>query len=195
MTGKKFYRTNQYIRALKLRVIDEDGKQVGILTLTEALEKAKDKGADLVEIAPTAQPPVAKIIDFKKFLYLEEKRERKAKRGIKGGGIKGIRLSPFIAKGDFDFRVKRAGEFLKENNKVRVVVRFSRRQLGKKEFGYNLLRKFAESLSQVGQLEGEPKWLGKDLISTLSPLKGGKYEEKNENQKIDKPAVQNHENR
>lgn len=190
MAGKKFYRINQYIRAPKLRVIDEDGKQIGILALSEALEKAKEKGVDLVEIAPTANPPVAKIIDFKKFRYLEEKRERKAKRGIKGGEIKGIRLTPFIAQADFDFRIRRAEEFLKEGNKVRVVVRFSRRQLGKKEFGYNLIKKFTETLSRFCQAEGESKWFGRDLVLTLSPVKGGKnVQEKNENQKIDKPPV------
>ncbi|MFZ5366333.1 MAG: translation initiation factor IF-3 [Patescibacteria group bacterium] len=196
MAGK-FYRINQYIRAPKLRVIDENGKQVGILTLSEALEKAKEKQVDLVEIAPTAQPPVAKIIDFKKFRYLEEKKERKAKRGIKGGEIKGIRLTPFIAQGDFDFRVRRAEEFLKEGNKVRVVVRFTRRQLGKKEFGYNLIKKFTEALSRFCQTEGEPKWLGKDLVLTFSPVKGlpadrqgGKNaKEKNENKKVDKSPV------
>lgn len=189
MAGK-FYRINQYIRAPKLRVIDENGKQVGILTLSEALAKAKEKEADLVEIAPTAQPPVAKIIDFKKFRYLEEKRERKAKKRIKGGKIKGIRLTPFIAQADFDFRVRKSEEFLKEGNKVRVVVRFTRRQLGKKEFGYNVIKRFTEALSNFSQAEGEPKWLGKDLILTLSPVKGGKnVKEENENQKVDKPQV------
>jgi len=190
VAGKKFYRINQYIRAPKLRVIDEEGKQIGVLSLDEALEKARKNMVDLVEIAPTATPPVAKIIDFKKYRYLEEKRERKAKKGIKGGKIKGIRLTPFIAQADFDFRVRKSEEFLKEGNKVRVVVRFTRRQLGKKEFGYNVIKRFTEALSNFSQAEGEPKWLGKNLILTLSPVKGGKnVKEKNENQKINCPPV------
>lgn len=189
VAGKKFYRINQYIRAPKLRVIDEEGKQVGVLSLDEALEKARENIVDLVEIAPTAQPPVAKLIDFKKFLYQEGKRERKSKKGT-GGEVKGIRLSPFIAQADFEFRAKRAEEFLKEGNKVRVAVRFLGRHLGKKEFGYKLLGRFKETLSEISRPEGEPKWLGRELILTLSPTKGEKnVEEKNENQKINRPPV------
>lgn len=187
--AEKFYRINQNIRAPKLRVIDETGKQIGILTLTEALDIAKEKQVDLVEIAPTASPPVAKIIDFKKFRYLEEKKERKAKGGIRGGAIKGIRLTPFIAQADFDFRVRKAEEFLEKGNKVRVAIRFLGRQLGKKEFGYNLIKRFTEALSDFCQEEGEPKWLGRDLVLTLTPVKGRKHEEKNENQKVDKSPV------
>lgn len=190
MAVKKFYRINQYIKAPKLRVIGEDGKQIGILSLSEAWEKAKEKQVDLVEIVPFAQPPIAKIIDFKKFCYLEDKKERKAKKGIHGGQIKGIRLTPFIAQGDFDFRVKRAKEFLKKSNKVRVVIRFSGRQLGKKEFGYNLAQKFIEEVSDFGQPEGKPKWLGKDLVFILTPSKLKKNEEEqNENPQISKPPV------
>jgi len=172
-----------------LRVIDEAGEQIGILSLPEALEQAKEKGVDLVEIAPTANPPVAKIIDFKKFCYLEEKRERKAKKGIKGGEIKGIRLTPFMAKGDFDVRVNKAKEFVSEGDKVKVVVRFSQRQLGKKAFGYELLKKFAEALSDIAKAEGEAKWLGKDLVLIFSPEKRRNYEKENENQEINKPPV------
>lgn len=182
MARKKFYRINQSIRTPKLRVINEAGKQIGILTLAEAFKKAKELEVDLVEIAPGANPPVAKLINFKKFLYQEEKKEREAKKGIRGGEVKGIRLTPFIAKGDFELRVKRAEEFLKEGNKVKVTVKFLGRQLGKKEFGYEVLNKFVEALSLFSAVEQEPKWFGRYLILTLTPIKGGKNgkEEKTE---------------
>lgn len=176
----KYYKTNQFIRAEKLRVIDEEGKQIGVISLEEALKLAKDTENDLVEIAPMAKPPVAKIINFKKFLYIENKKEQKAKKGIKGGDIKGIRLTPFIAQGDLDVRVRKAEEFLKEGNKVRAAVRFTKRQLSKKQFGYEVLNKFNQSLALIGQLESEPKWLGKELIATLAPIKGQADKETNE---------------
>lgn len=197
----KYYKTNQFIRAEKLRVIDEEGKQIGVITLEEALNLAREKETDLVEIAPMAKPPVAKIINYKKFLYIESKKEQKAKKGIKGGDIKGIRLTPFIAQGDLDVRVRKAEEFLKEGNKVRAAVRFTKRQLGKKQFGYEVLTKFKEGLALIGQLESEPKWLGKELIATLAPIKGSHVvkeaneEKQNQNEEINQYPVQNNENR
>ena len=162
---------------------------------------ARDSENDLVEIAPMAKPPVAKIINYKKFLYIENKKEQKAKKGIKGGDIKGIRLTPFIAQGDLDVRIKKAEEFLKEGNKVRAAVRFTKRQLGKKQFGYEVLTRFKEGLTLVGQLESEPKWLGKELIATLAPIKGSQTikeaneEKQNQNEEINQHPVQNNENR
>lgn len=189
--GKKFYRTNQYIRSQELRVIGEDEKQIGVLSLAEALERAKKAGLDLVEIAPMANPPVAKIVDFKKFLYQEDKKQREAKKKVKGGEIKGIRATPFIAKGDLDFRIKRSEEFLKEGNKVRVSIKFAGRQLGKKEFGYEILKKFIEGLSSLAQTEGEPKWMGRNLVLTFSPIKKERNEQKNEGQEISQTEIQN----
>ena len=188
MTGK-YYKTNQFIRAEKLRVIDEEGRQIGVLDLAEALKLAAEKETDLVEIAPTAKPPVAKIINFKKFLYIENKKEQKAKRGIKGGEIKGIRLTPFIAQGDLEVRIRKAKDFLQEGNKVRANVRFAGRQLGKKQFGYELLSRFIESLKDYGQAEGEPKWLGKDLLIIISPNKGNHEESETQNQEINQTTV------
>lgn len=186
----KYYRTNQFIRADKLRVISEDGRQIGVLTLAEALKIAADQETDLVEIAPTANPPVAKIIDYKKLLYLENKKEQKAKKGIKGGDIKGIRLTPFMAQGDLEVRIKKAAEFLKEGNKVRAAVRFTKRQLSKKDFGYEVLRKFTEGLNGVGQAEDQAKWLGRDLIMSFTLLKGNQNEEKqNQDAQVDQQPV------
>ena len=189
--GKKFYRINQFIRAGSLRVLGEDGKQIGVLPTNQAQDLAREKGLDLVEIAPTANPPVAKIVNFKKFLYQEEKREKETKKKVKGGEIKGIRLSPFIAQADLEVRIRRAEKFLKEGNKVRVAVRFMGRQMGKREFGYKILKRVKEILGECAREEGEPKWFGRELVTTLSPVrKGEKDEKQNENPQISQSEIQ-----
>lgn len=176
---KKFYRINYHINAQSLRLLGEDGKQIGIFSLNEAQKQAKEAGLDLVEIAPRANPPVARLIDFKKFLYLEEKKERELRKKTKGGGeLKGIRLKPFIAQGDFDFRVRRAEKFIGEGNKVKVDVRFLGRQLSKREFGDEVIGRFIEALSYCSKPESEPKWQGRSLVVVLSPAKP--KEEKND---------------
>jgi len=178
------FRINQQIRAEQVRVIGEDGKQIGILALSEALAKARESQLDLIEIAPTAQPPVVRISDYNKFLYQEEKKNKSAKK-VKGGDIKGIRLTPFIAQGDLDVRVKRSLGFLSEGNKVRVSVRFTGRQLRKREFGYELLKKFAIPMQGFAQSEGEPKWFGRELVLTFAPVKQvATNNAKTENQEI-----------
>lgn len=176
-----------------MRVIGEDGKQIGVLNIFEAQTLAREKNLDLVEIAPMAKPPVVKIIDFKKFLYQEEKRERESKKKIKGGEVKGVRLTPFMAKADLEVRVRKAEEFLKEGNKVRLDVRFKGRQLGKKEFGYAVLGRMTEALAHCSRPEGEPKWFGRSLVLTLTPAKekqGEKDEKESKNEKISPAAVQ-----
>jgi translation initiation factor IF-3 len=195
----KFYRINQKIRSPKLRVIGPDGKQVGVLALAKALEEAQKRGVDLVEVAPQAKPPVAKLIDFKKFRYLEAKKRKEERKKSKGGELKIIRLSPFIAQGDLNLRIKRAKGFLSEGDKVKIEVRFFGRQLTKKEFGYKILKEFIDRLSQEAKPEQEPKWMGKRLMMTLVPGKGekdeSKKEDKTENKKISQSKVQNNQDR
>jgi len=170
-TVGKFYRINQYIQAKEVRVIDESGKQVGIMPLGAALQKAREAGVDLVEVAAMAQPPVCKLIDFKKFKYLEAKKEREEKKGQKGGGLKEIRLSPFIAQNDLNTRLERIKEFLKEGNKVKVIVRFSGREITKKDFGYKVINRVIESLGDLAEKENEPKFQGRELFLILAPKK------------------------
>lgn len=195
----KFYRINQRIRAPKLRVIGQDGKQVGILTLSQALGEANKLGVDLVEVAPTTKPPVAKLIDFKKFRYLEAKKQKEEKKKSRGGDLKVIRASPFIAQADLELRVKRAREFLSEGDKVKIEVRFFGRQLTKKEFGYRILKEFIKQLGEEAKLEHDPKWMGKRLVLTLVAGQGekdeNKKENKTENKKISKSKVQADKNR
>lgn len=181
---RKYYRTNERIYASELRVLDFEGKQIGVLSKFAALAKAREMGLDLVEIAATAKPPVAKIIDFKKFLYQEEKKKKSSQKKAKSGEIKEIRFSPFIAENDYNTRIERIKEFLEEKNKVKLTVVFKGRQLGSKNFGYDLLKKI------LGQFEGkihvdmEPKFIGRHLNMVISPSGGKKKEddEKSENQ-------------
>jgi translation initiation factor IF-3 len=137
--SKKFYRTNDRIFATSLRVLDSEGKQIGILDKNQALERAREEGLDLVEIAPMAKPPVARIIDFKKFLYQEEKKKREEKRKAKVSETKEVRLGPFIEEHDLNVMVGRVREFLTNNDKVRLVVRFKGRQMAHPEFGHQVI--------------------------------------------------------
>lgn len=174
---KKFYRTNERIFANELRVIGPDEKQIGILSKTEALEKARELEMDLVEIAPTAKPPVARIIDFKKFLYQEEKKRQEEKRKSKNSETKEIRLGPFMDDHDLEVMVRRAREFLEGNDKVKMVVRFKGRQMGHPEFGRQILDKAIASLSDVSKVDKEAHFEGRQLISMLSPERSKKINE------------------
>lgn len=172
---KKFYRLNQYITAPKVRVVDEQGKQIGIFPKALAIEKARESKADLVEVAPKAKPPVCKIIDFKKFKYLEAKKYQEEKKKSKRVEIKEIRLTPFMAENDFNFRVKRAMQFLKNGHKVKIAVRFKGRQMEKKDFGYELIRRAIEKLSPYSEAEMEAKFVGIQLETLLVPIKEGSH--------------------
>ena len=189
-TRTKFYRTNERIYALELRVLDSEGKQIGLLTKNEALEKAKEEGLDLVEVAPTAKPPVARIIDFKKFLYQEEKKRREEKKKSKTSETKEIRLGPFMDKHDLETMLNRAREFLDENHKLKLVVRFKGRQMGHPEFGHKIIGEAIESLSDISKVDKPPHFEGRQLLAMLSPERKKKNEEKqDESQKISKQAL------
>lgn len=152
-----------------MRVIDEEEKQVGVLKLSEALNRADKAKLDLVEIAPNAKPPVAKIIDFGKFRYQERKKEKSQKKGVKSGDLKEIRFSPFIGEADYNTRLERIKEFLEEKSKIRLVVKFKGRQMGSKQFGYNLLKRIYTELDDTIIIDMEPKFLGRHLTMVISP--------------------------
>lgn len=187
-TPNRFYRTNDRIFANELRVLDSEGKQIGILKKQEALEIAREKGLDLVEIAPTAKPPVARIIDFKKFLYQEEKKRREEKKKAKNSETKEIRLGPFMDTHDLDTMIKRAREFLEGNDKVKLVVRFKGRQMGHPEFGHKVVGKAIESLSDISKVDKTPHFEGRQLIAMLSPERKKKNEE--EQNKSEESSIQ-----
>lgn len=156
-------------------MIGADGKQVGVMKTSEALKKAQAKNLSLVEIAPQAKPPVAKIVDYGKFRYQEEKKLRKVQKGVKGGDVKEIRFSPFIAENDYRIRIERVKEFLGERNKVRLVVVFKRPQMGSKIFGYKLFQRILGELGETAAVDMEPKFLGKHLMMVISPVAGKKH--------------------
>ncbi len=185
-----FWRTDYQIRASQLRVIGSDGKLIGVLGKDEAVRKAKDEGLTLVEIAPNAVPPVAKIVDFGKFRYQEEKKLRKQAKGAKGGEVKEIRFSPFIADKDFETRLARVKEFLGEKNKAKIVVVFLGKQMGSKPFGYKLIERIMRDLGDTVVVDMPPKFLGRHLITIISPTNKKPIKEtdkhaKTENSKID----------
>lgn len=167
---KLFWRTDYQIRALKLRVVGADGKLIGEMGRDEAVRKAKGEGLTLVEIAPNAAPPVAKIVDFGKFKYAEEKKARQQGKGVKGGEVKEVRFSPFIAENDFKTRLERIKEFFAEKNKVRVVVVFTGPQMRVKHMGFEVINRIKKELADGVATDMEPKFLGKHLITVISPV-------------------------
>lgn len=167
----KFIAINQFIKATELRVVDESGKQIGVMTKSEALNIAGERGLDLVEIAPMAKPPVAKVIDFKKYKYLEAKKEREGKSASGKVEIKEIRFSPFIGQGDMDTRLERIKDILEGGDRVKIVVKFTGRQITKVEFGHDLIKKIMSQLEGIASADGTAKLQGKQLFLIINPTK------------------------
>lgn len=163
-----YWRTDFSIRAPSLRVIDSEGKLMGVMTRDEAIRKAKEVGLTLVEIAPNAVPPVGKIVDFGKFKYAEEKKARVQGKKVKGGEVKEIRFSPFIAENDFNVRIERIKEFFADKNKVKVVIVFKGPQMRVKHVGYDVINKIKTVLGDSIITDMEPKFLGKYLVTVIS---------------------------
>lgn len=155
-----------------MRLLDEEGKQIGVVTKLEALQKAKEQGLDVVEIAPNAKPPVAKLIDYKKFKYQEAKKDRESRKSQKNVGVKEIRLRPFIGAHDFDTRLAQAREFLSDGNQVKLTLTFKGREITRKEFGFVVMKRFIESLESI-KVVREPKMLGRTLEALIVNNKKG----------------------
>lgn len=169
-TAFKHYRINYQIISPTLRLLDEEGKQIGILSKLEALQKAKELNMDVVEISSNAVPPVAKLIDFKKFKYQEQKKERDSKKNQKNVDVKEVRLRPFIGQHDFDTRLKQAIEWLADGNQIKINVVFKGREITRKEFGFDVMKRFLGSLESV-KVVREPHLEGKVLSAMAVPSK------------------------
>ena len=169
--SKQKYLINEEIRDREVRVMDSEGEALGIMTTKDALEMAVTKQMDLVLIAPQALPPVCKIMDFGKFLYETQKKEKEAKKKQKVVLIKEIRISPTIEENDLNVKAKNAEKFLKEGDKVKVTVRFRGREADYAHFGNVLLKQFAERLSEVSIIEKSAKLEGKNMFMFLTPKK------------------------
>ncbi len=166
----KQYKVNSQIAVPEVRLIGDDGKQIGVMTRDHALDYALAAGADLVLIGESAKPPVAKVIDFKKFLYQEQKKEAESKKGQKNTGLKEIRVGgPFAASADVAARVKKASDYLKDGFSVKIVIKFSGRQITHPEFGHKIVDQFKEGLHSVGKIDRDSKFEGKQLITVFSP--------------------------
>ncbi len=160
------------IRVFDVRVVDEDGSQLGVMRTADALRLAQERGLDLVEVAPLASPPVARLLDFGQYKYELTKREKEAKRRQRSVSFKEVRLKPKIGVGDFDTKVRRAIEFLEEGDRVKVSVQFRGRELTHPQIGRDLLDKFAEQIKDHGVVERPPLLEGKSMhISVASTHK------------------------
>ena len=163
--------------------MDFEGKQIGVMTKEEALKLAKEQCVDLIEIAPNAMPPVAKIIDFGKFRYQEEKKLKEMQKKSKPSDLKELRYSPFIGEGDYQTRHKRIDEFLRDKHKVKIVIYFKLKQLGSKQFGYNLLNRILRDIGDEINVDMKPKFLGRNLIMIIS-AKNTYGKDKNKNKEV-----------
>ncbi len=161
---------NEEINSSKVRLIDDKGEQVGVISLKEALKMADDRHLDLVNVAPNAKPPVCKILDYGKYKYNALKKEKEAKKNQKVINVKEIRLSPNIDTHDLEVKANQASKFLNNDNRVKVSVRFRGRELGHKDMGKEVLERFYELTKDVGQIEKKPSMEGKMMIMFMGPL-------------------------
>ncbi|OGC92040.1 translation initiation factor IF-3 [Candidatus Amesbacteria bacterium RIFCSPHIGHO2_02_FULL_47_9] len=165
------FRVNHQISAKQVRLLREDGTQIGVVSRDEALSQGRESGLDAVEIAPMASPPVVKLIDYKKFLYQLAKKERESKASQKKVDLKEVRLTPFMAENDFQVKINRAREFLTDGHKLRVTIKFVGRQLTHREFGPQLMDKTIAALADMSAVDQTGKWFGKQFQATLTPVK------------------------
>lgn len=162
-------RVNRQIRATKVRVIDQEGKQAGILTFQEALLLAEAANLDLVEIAPNAQPPVCKIIDYGKYRYQQTKKEKESKKAQHQVKIKEVKVKPNTDEHDLQIKIKHAREFIEKGNKVRLTCTFRGREMAYPEIGKRVIHKMIEALSDIATSEAVPQQMGRSFSVTVAP--------------------------
>jgi len=160
---------NEQIRDKEVRLIDEDGTQLGITEGKEAQRLADEKNLDLVKISPTAKPPVCKIMDYSKYRFDQQKKEKEARKKQKTVDIKELRLSPNTDTHDINVKIKKATEFLKDGDKVKVSIRFRGRELGHTQVAYKILDDFAKAVAELGNIEKPPKMEGRSMAMFLAP--------------------------
>jgi translation initiation factor IF-3 len=164
-------RINDAIRVPRVRLIDEEGEMLGIMSAREALMKAEEAGLDLVEISPNADPPVCKILDYGKFRYQEQKKRNEARKKQKVIEIKELKLRPVIDDHDLEVKLKAAHRFLDEGDKVKFTLRFRGREMAHQDIGMKLLVRVKETLGDKIKIEQEPKAEGRQIIMVVTPAK------------------------
>jgi translation initiation factor IF-3 len=165
---KKYVRINERIRVPEVRLIGPDGGQLGVMSVQKAQELANQQELDLVEVAPQASPPVCRIIDYSKFKYDQEKKEREAKKHQKQGRLKEIRLKPNIDDHDYQVKVKQVNSFLQKKDKVKISMFFRGRQIEHIELGRKILDRFITDTQNNGQLDQEPRLEGRVMSFVMS---------------------------
>ena len=163
-------RANNRINSPEVQVIASNGENLGILNTNQAIAMAKEEGLDLIEIAPKANPPVCKIIDIGKFKYDAQKKANKAKKKQKIVSLKEIKLRPVTGIHDYDFKVKNAKKFIIKGDKVKFTIRFKGRELQHSHLGNELMNKIKEDMKEIGKVELDPKFDGKQMIMVIQPL-------------------------
>lgn len=174
-------RVNERIRAREVRVVGHDGKQIGVMAVNEAIRLAKQHGVDLVEIAPTAKPPVCRVVDFGKYQYELSKKQKEQKKHQHSNKLKEIQLSPVIDPHDYSYKLDRAKQFLSEDMKVKLSLRFKGRQMAHTEVGFDVVHRFIQDIAAFAQPDSKPKLVGRSINMVLSPLpknKRAKFEGK-----------------
>ncbi|WP_434510806.1 translation initiation factor IF-3 [Desulfitobacterium sp. AusDCA] len=167
----KDLRINDEIRAREVRLVGEEGEQLGIVQLREALQIAMDKSVDLVEIAPTAKPPVCKLMDYGKYKYEQAKKDKEARKKQRTTEIKEVKLRPNIENHDFETKARNAQRFLTDGDKVKVTIMFRGREITHPDLGKTLCLRLAEFCKAEASIEREPKLEGRNMIMILTPAK------------------------
>lgn len=179
-------RINRQIRAAKVRLIDDQGNQLGVVSFREALQRAEDVGLDLVEIAPNAEPPVCKITDFGKLRYDQTKREKESKKAQHQIKVKEVKVKPNIDTHDLEIKIKQAKKFLAEGNKVKLTLMYRGREVVHAEIGEKVVEDFCKSLEEDGAIESPAKRFGKTITLVIAPVtKKKKVQENNRAQTKD----------
>tara|TARA_B100001540_G_scaffold281695_1_gene271941 strand:- start:96 stop:641 length:546 start_codon:yes stop_codon:yes gene_type:complete len=169
-TKPKGPKSNFKITSNEVQVITSDGQNLGILNLNEAVNKAKSEGLDLIEIAPNAKPPVCKIMDMGKFKYDQQKKANKAKKKQKKIELKEIKLRPVTEVHDYTFKIRNAQKFLSKGDKVKFTIRFKGRELQHSHLGNELMDKIKQDIQEIGKVESQPKFEGKQMTMVIQPL-------------------------
>tara|TARA_B100001769_G_scaffold251587_1_gene225317 strand:+ start:58 stop:603 length:546 start_codon:yes stop_codon:yes gene_type:complete len=163
-------RYNNRINSPEVQVIASNGENLGVLNTNEAIAMAKDEGLDLIEIAPNAKPPVCKIIDMGKYKYDAQKKANKAKKKQKRIELKEIKLRPVTEIHDYKFKIKNAQKFISKGDKVKFTIRFKGRELQHSHLGNELMNKIKQDMQDIGKVEQDPKFDGKQMIMVIQPL-------------------------
>ena len=165
------HQINEEIRDKEVRLIDSDGSQLGIVSLQQAMDTAAQRGLDLVKIAPKAEPPVCRVMDYGKFRFEQAKKEKEARKNQKVVDIKEVRLSAKIDVADFNVRVKQAEKFLKGGDKVKASIRFRGREMAHTDIGLTVMQRFAEACAEFGTIEKAAKLEGRQMLMFIAPKK------------------------